>query len=85
LHLQNGGGAIASSSRILADRPMLHQARAHFIAVGLLLGAVVWPEWLARPAGLALMVASAWFFSNLLGAVLRYRRYAAEADSGDGA
>jgi hypothetical protein len=85
LHLQNGGGAIASSSRILADRQMLYQSRAHFIAVGLLLGAVVWPEWLARPAGLALMAASAWLFGNLLGAVLRYRRYAAEAGSGDGA
>jgi hypothetical protein len=83
LHLQNGGGAIASSSRILADRPMLNQARAHFMAVGLLLGAVVWPDWLALPAGLALMVASAWLFINLLGAALRYRRYAAEAGSGD--
>jgi hypothetical protein len=80
LHLQNlGGGAVAvpPMNRILSDVEMTRQVRAHFVAVALLFAACWQPGWLARPAGLAAAVASAWLFYNLATAFSRYRRHAA--------
>jgi hypothetical protein len=45
-----------------------------------LLAAVIEPDWLARPAGLALAVASGWLMVNLLGAVRRYRQHLEKID-----
>jgi O-antigen/teichoic acid export membrane protein len=47
---------------------------AHFVALALLLAAVLWPEWFTYPAGLALLAANAWLLRNLLAAVTFYRR-----------
>jgi hypothetical protein len=52
---------------------MRRQMRAHVVALALLLAAAIRPDWLARPAGAALALASGWLFYNLLGAALRYR------------
>lgn len=54
---------------------------AHFCALTLLLLAVVWPEWLVYPAGLALIVANAWLLRNLLSAVTVYRSHLAKIEA----
>ncbi len=75
LHLQNcGGGPASNMNRLLPEIDMQRQMKAHALALGMLLAAVAWPEWLARPAGAGLALASGWLFYNLLGAVARYRR-----------
>ncbi len=80
LHLQNSGGGLAPNmNRLLPEAAMQRQVKAHALALAMLLAAVVWPEWLARPAGAALALASGWLFYNLLGAVLRYRRHLKES------
>ena len=81
LHMQNcssGQTPAPNMNRILPEADMQRQVRAHALAVILLLAAVAWPEWLARPAGAALALASGWLFYNLLGAVGRYRRHIKE-------
>jgi hypothetical protein len=80
LHLQNlGGGTVAAPpmNRILADAEMSRQVWLHFAAVGVLFAACWQPGWLARPAGLLMVVASAWLLLNLVTAYTRYRRHAA--------
>jgi len=80
LHLQNSvGGLVPNMNRLLTESAMQRQVKAHGVALAALLAAVVWPEWLARPAGAALALASGWLFYNLLGAVFRYRRYLKES------
>lgn len=81
LHMQNcssGQTPAPNMNRILPEADMQRQVKAHALAVVLLLAAVAWPEWLARPAGAALALASGWLFYNLLGAVGRYRRHIKE-------
>ncbi|MGE5469250.1 MAG: hypothetical protein ACM3X0_00495 [Bacteroidota bacterium] len=81
MHLQNQGQmrvAAPNMNRILADGAMLRQMHAYALALVLLLAAVFWPVWLARPAGLALMLASGWLAFNLVGAVRRYYRHSAD-------
>jgi hypothetical protein len=79
LHLQNAcGGQAPNMNRLLPELAMQRQMKAHAVAVALLLAAVVWPEWLLRPAGAALALAGGWLFYNLWGAVGRYRRHLAQ-------
>lgn len=78
LHLQNSGVAgfpAPNMNKLLPDAAMQGQMKAHALAVILLLGAVGWPEMLARPAGLLLALASGWLWWNLLGAIRRYRAH----------
>jgi hypothetical protein len=78
LHLQNCGQAkvpAPAMNKILADPAMQRQMKAHVAALLLLLAAVLAPDWLARPAGLALALAGAWLGWNLFGATRRYRQF----------
>ena len=80
LHLQNCGQAkvpAPSMNKILPDTDMQRQMTAYTAALALLVAAAVFPEWLARPAGLAFALASGWLGWNLLGAVRRYRLHTA--------
>ena len=81
LHLQNCGMArvpAPAMNKLLPDAETDRQVRVYFAAFALLLGAVVFPGWLARPAGLLFALANGWLFWNLFSAFRRYR--AAEAD-----
>jgi len=69
---------VPNMNRILGDAAMQRQCLAHLLAVILLPAAAIRPDWLARPAGAALALASGWLFGNLLLATLRYRRYHGE-------
>jgi hypothetical protein len=76
LHLQNlGGGRVLASEHEQGHRrhQIDRQMYAHFVALALLLAAVLWPEWFTYPAGLALVAANAWLLRNLLAAVAFYR------------
>lgn len=78
LHLQNlGGGRVLAPSmhKVIAARQIERQAQSHFLSLALLLTAVFWPEWLAFPAGLAIVLANAWLLRNLLAAGAFYRRH----------
>jgi hypothetical protein len=82
LHLQNHarpGLPVPNMNKILPEVDMQRQLRMHAVALALLLAAVIEPDWLARPAGAALALASGWLFYNLLGAALRYRQHLEEA------
>ena len=79
LHLQNAcGGTAPNMNRLLPENAMQRQFMAHALAVALLLTAVVRPDWLALPAGAALVLANGWLLYNLMGAVGRYRRHLAD-------
>lgn len=81
LHLQSCGQAKVAApnmNKLLADSDMQRQLLAHAAALVLLLAAALLPEWLARPAGLALALAGGWLFWNLLAAARRYRRHLRE-------
>ena len=83
MHLQHlGGGRVAAPTmnKILGEPDMRRQVRTHFAAVGLLLAATILPEWLARPAGALLVLASGWLFHNLFAAFRRYRSHAADIE-----
>ena len=76
LHLQNAGCTPAPAmNKLLPDASMVRQWQAHVLALVLLLGAVVVPDFLARLAGIALTVAAGGLFYNLLSIVQRYRAY----------
>jgi hypothetical protein len=84
LHLQNFGQAripAPAMNKILSDNDTHRQMLAYSASLALLLGAVVFPDWLARPAGLAFAAANGWLFWNLANAVKRYRL--AKADMAD--
>ncbi len=84
LHLQNlGHGRLMAPNvkKVLDERHINGQMHAHFVAVGLLLLAVVWPRWFVYPAGLALIAANAWLLRNLLAAVAVYRAHLAKIDA----
>jgi hypothetical protein len=81
LHLQNFGQAkipAPAMNKILSDAATQRQMFAYAAALALLLGAVVLPEWLARPAGLAFALANGWLLWNLASAAWRYRQAQAE-------
>ena len=79
LHMQNcASGAAPNMNRILPEAAMQRQVKAHALALLMLLAAVFWPEWLVRPAGAVLMLASGGLLYNLLAATGRYRRYIKE-------
>lgn len=84
LHLQNRGkGRVVAPNMkmVLAESRMKLHLVAHFVVLGLLVAAALWPTLAARPAGLALVVASALLAANLLSAVAVYRRHAALVDA----
>lgn len=81
LHLQNQGQAkilAPNMGRILADAHMQRQMQVHLLALAALLGAVIFPDWLARPAGLLFALANGGLAYNLLAALRRYRRHGEE-------
>lgn len=76
MHLQSSGQAkvpAPAMNKILGDQDMQRQMRAYVAACALLLAAVLLPEWLARPAGLAFALAGGWLWWNLFNAARRYR------------
>ena len=82
LHLQNEGQGQGKArvpapnmKKIIAEAQMDRQMRAHFVSCALLVLAVFWPEWFARPSGLALIVAQGWLLHNLLSAASVHRRH----------
>lgn len=77
LHLQQRAQTrVPSMNKFLADVATQRQWQAHVAALVLLLGASLLP-WLARPAGLACALASAWLGWNLWSVVRHYRRLVA--------
>lgn len=83
MHLRNRGGPrspVPSMNRLLPEADAQRQMLAHAVALALLLAAVIAPDWLARPAGVALAVASGWLMVNLLGAARRYRQHLEKLD-----
>lgn len=77
LHLQSCGMAkvpAPAMNKLLPDIETQRQMQVYVAAFVLLLGAVIFPGWLARPAGLLFAVANGWLFWNLFGAVRRYRQ-----------
>ena len=83
MHLRNRGSArspVPNMNKLLPEADMQRQMQAHAVALALLLAAVIQPGWLARPAGIALAVASGWLMVNLLGAVRRYRQHLEKLD-----
>lgn len=80
LHLQNrsrGKIPAPNMNQILPERRALHQMRCHALALALLAAAAILPDWLARPAGLAFVLANGWLFANLWAALGVYRRHVA--------
>lgn len=81
LHLQNRGRGLLvapNMKKVLAETHIDRQMVAHFCAYGLLLLAVVWPQWFAYAAGVGLIVANTWLLRNLLSAALVYRAHLAK-------
>jgi hypothetical protein len=84
MHLQNCGQAkvpAPAMNKILAEPAMHRQMLAYVAALALLLAAVFFPAWLARPAGLAFAVANGWLWWNLGGAIGRYCRHQADIEA----
>ena len=78
-HLQQQGvpkKALPNAQHWIEDRRAKGQFWLHAAAAALVAGAVWSPQWLARPAGLALCVASGKLAYDLAGAALRCRRIA---------
>lgn len=77
-HLQNqlAGGCTKAPNvkQILPDVDAERQFRVHLLALLLLLGASVFPQWLSHFAALAFAVSSAWLWRNLMKAASVYRR-----------
>ena len=81
LHLQNrGSGRLVAPNmkKVLAQNLIDRQTGAHFCAFGLLVLAVMWPQWFVYPAGVALVLANGWLLHNLLSAVRVYRVHMAK-------
>ena len=78
LHLQNAGARrvlAPNMKKIIAERDMDRQVRAHFLACALALAAVFWPAGFVYPAGLALVLANGWLMHNLWSGVSVYRAH----------
>ena len=81
MHLQNGGQAkvpAPAMNKILSESEMKPQMRAYMVALVLLLAAIFFPSWLARPAGLVFALANGWLWWNLASAIRRYRYHLAD-------
>lgn len=84
LHLQNlGRGRVIAPNmkKVLAEKQMNGQMRAHFLAFALLLLAVFWPQWFVYPAGVALIVANTWLLRNLIAGITVYRSHLVKIDA----
>ena len=79
LHLQNCSASTPAPNmkKVLPQIRIDRQMVTHLLACLLLLLSVFWPEWFVYPAGLTLIVASAWLLSNLLYATAIYRSHIA--------
>ena len=78
LHLQNLGSAgvpAPNMKKVLPQRRIDRQLRAHLASCALLLLAVIWPAWFVYPAGVALIIANGWLLRNLLYATGIYRKH----------
>jgi hypothetical protein len=79
LHHRGQGRLLAPNmKKVLSQRHIDGQALAHFAAFGLLLAAVLWPQWFSYAAGAGLMVSNAWLARNLLAAMVVYREHLAK-------
>ncbi len=81
MHLQNlsaGRMLPPSIKKVLPQRAIDLQTRAHWASLVLLVGAVCWPAGLAYPAGLALLVSQAWLARNLWSVLPVYRAHCAK-------
>jgi hypothetical protein len=77
LHLQQQGGTgmpLPNMKQMIPEASMRGQMLVHFLALGLLLAAVLWPA-LALPAGLVFVASCLWLEWNLVGAARIYVRY----------
>ena len=82
LHHQGRGRLIAPNmKKVLPQGRIDGQALAHLVTFGLLLLAVLWPQWFAYPAGIGLVFANAWLLRNLLSAMTVYRDHLAKLDA----
>lgn len=83
LHLQNRGrGKVLAPTmnKLLADSEQFRQFYIYLVGLGLLLLAPLWPEGLARPAALGLILSMGWLALNMFRVVRRYRQSAGEID-----
>ncbi len=83
LHLTNHmqavgrwGEKIPNMKQILPQQRSRWQFWLQLVALLLMLGAVLWPDWLTRPAAVCLLAAFALLWWNLLDGMRVYRRYA---------
>jgi hypothetical protein len=80
-HLQNrqlalglvGSVKVPNMKELLPDTPTRHQYYIHLGTLFLTLGAIFWPGFLARPAGVALGISCAYLWLNLFRATRRYQ------------
>ena len=83
-HLQQRNLALPREKRVklpnmktaLPDRIARKQLIAHLIMLALLFGAIFWPQWFARLAGVALFISSMMLWWNLVIVTKSYRAYA---------
>ena len=78
LHLQNRGSAgvpAPNMKKVLPQRRIDRQLRAHLASCALLLLSVFWPAWFVYPAAVALIIANGWLLHNLLYATTIYRKH----------
>lgn len=71
LHLHQNGSA-PSVGKILPEKRMRPQMWAHFAAIGMVVASIFLPDYLARPAGAALIAAAAYLLLNLFVAAKVY-------------
>lgn len=78
MHLQNlGAGKVAAPAmnKILAEPLMHRQMLSHLFAFLALVAAIFAPEWMVRPAGLAVVLSNGFLLWNLLAAARRYHQH----------
>lgn len=86
-HLQNrlAGGCTKAPNvkQILPDRSAEQQFRAHLLALTLLIGGAIFPQWLSHAGAAAFAVSSGWLWVNLMkaGRVFRVQMAAAPAEA----
>jgi hypothetical protein len=69
-------------NQLLSEADMQGQMKSFFVAFLLSTAAVLLPQWLSWPAGLALLVSGFWLAWNLLKALRRYRSIQADFSMG---
>ena len=80
MHLQNlsaGRMLPPNIKKVLSQRSIDLQTRAHWVSLALLVGAVCWPVGLVYPAAVALVVSQAWLARNLWSVLPVYRAHCA--------